>query len=164
LQKIFSGILKDLIMKNIFLFILATIAVTTVTAQAQNPVSWSFSSKKISDKEYEVQLTATMQNGWHVYSQQQPADAIAIPTSFNFNKNPLVEIDGKVKEVGKLEKFRDPQLDVTAFQYSNKVVFVQKVKLKGKVKTNVTGKLEYQACTDEKCLPPKTVDFSIPLS
>jgi DsbC/DsbD-like thiol-disulfide interchange protein len=164
LQKIFSGILKDLIMKNIFLFILATIAVTTVTAQAQNPVSWSFSSKKISDKEYEIQLTATMQNGWHVYSQQQPADAIAIPTSFNFNKNPLVEMDGKVKEVGKLEKFRDPQLDVTAFQYSNKVVFVQKVKLKGKVKTNVTGKLEYQACTDEKCLPPKTVDFSIPLS
>jgi DsbC/DsbD-like thiol-disulfide interchange protein len=151
-------------MKNIFLFILATIAVTTVTAQAQNPVSWSFSSKKISDKEYEIQLTATMQNGWHVYSQQQPADAIAIPTSFNFNKNPLVEMDGKVKEVGKLEKFRDPQLDVTAFQYSNKVVFVQKVKLKGKVKTNVTGKLEYQACTDEKCLPPKTVDFSIPLS
>jgi DsbC/DsbD-like thiol-disulfide interchange protein len=151
-------------MKNIFFFILAALALTTVSAQSQNPVSWSFSTKKISDKEYEVQLTATMQNGWHVYSQQQPSDAIAIPTTFNFNKNPLVELEGKVKEVGKLEKFRDPLLDVTAFQYSNKVVFVQKVKLKGKVKTNVTGKLEYQACTDEKCLPPKTVDFSIPLS
>ena len=133
-------------------------------AQNANPVSWSFASKKVNEKEYEVQLIATMQKGWHVYSQQQPKDAIAIPTSFSFHKNPLVDLDGKVKEVGKLEKFNDPVLDVSAFQYSNKVVFVQKIKLKGKAKTKLTGKLEFQACTDEKCLPPKTIDFSIPIS
>ncbi|MBA2746960.1 MAG: hypothetical protein H0U44_12105 [Flavisolibacter sp.] len=150
-------------MKKTLALFLAFIAVIAVSAQ-NNPVSWSFSSKKINDKEYEVQMVATMQKGWHVYSQQQPEDAIAIPTSFKFNKNPLVDFEGKVKEVGKLEKFKDVQLDVTAYQYSHKVVFVQKIKLKGKVKTNVSGKLEFQACTDEKCLPPKTVDFTIPLS
>jgi hypothetical protein len=32
------------------------------------------------------------------------------------------------------------------------------------VKTNVTGKLEYQTCDDKKCLPPKTVNFTIALS
>ncbi len=151
-------------MKKLFILFIAAIAFTGISAQNLNPVSWSFSSKKINDKEYEIHLTATMPNGWHVYSQNQPKDAIAIPTSFNFNKNPLVSLEGKVKEVGKLEKFNDPQLDVTAYQYSNKVVFVQKIKLKGKVKTKVTGKLEFQACTDEKCLPPKSVDFSITLS
>lgn len=151
-------------MKKLIILFAAALAFTGISAQNLNPVSWSFSSKKINDKEYEIHLTATMQNGWHVYSQNQPKDAIAIPTSFNFNKNPLVNLEGKVKEVGKLEKFNDPQLDVTAYQYSNKVVFVQKIKLKGKVKTKVTGKLEFQACTDEKCLPPKSVDFSIPLS
>ena len=151
-------------MKKLIILFAAVLAFTGISAQNLNPVSWNFSSKKINDKEYEIHLTATMQNGWHVYSQNQPKDAIAIPTSFNFNKNPLVNLEGKVKEVGKLEKFNDPQLDVTAYQYSNKVVFVQKIKLKGKVKTKVTGKLEFQACTDEKCLPPKSVDFSIPLS
>jgi thiol:disulfide interchange protein DsbD len=65
--------------------------------------------------------------------------------------------------VGKLEKFKDEVLDVTAFQYSNKVSFVQVVKLKGRAKTNVTGKLEFQTCDDKKCLPPKTVNFSIAL-
>ena len=132
-------------------------------AQQQSPVAWTFNSKKIGEGLYEVQLVATIQQGWHLYSQNQPKDAIAQPTSFNFNKNPLLVLDGKVKEVGKLEKFRDPSLDVSANQYSQKVVFIQKVKLRGKAKTNVSGKLEYQTCDDKKCLPPKTVNFSVGL-
>jgi thiol:disulfide interchange protein DsbD len=132
-------------------------------AQQISPVSWTFASKKIGDNVYEVQLTATIQNGWHLYSQTQPDNAIAQPTSFNFNKNPLLDLDGKVKEVGKLEKYKDEKLDIGANQYSHKVVFVQKIKLKGKAKTNVSGKLEFQTCDDKKCLPPKTVNFSVAL-
>ena len=146
------------------LFIVTFLLVTSVSfAQPLSPVSWSFASKKISANVYEVHLVATIQQGWHLYSQDQPADAIAQPTSFNFSKNPLVDLEGKVKEIGKLEKYRDKKLDVSANQYSEKVTFVQKVKLKGKVKTNVSGKLEFQTCDDKKCLPPKTVNFSIAL-
>jgi thiol:disulfide interchange protein DsbD len=72
-------------------------------------------------------------------------------------------LEGNVKEIGKLEKYKDKKLDISANQYSEKVTFVQKVKLKGKVKTNVSGKLEFQTCDDKKCLPPKTVNFSIAL-
>jgi hypothetical protein len=132
-------------------------------AFAQNPVSWTFASKKVSDNVYEVRLIANIQPGWHLYAQSQPEDAIAQPTTFNFNSNPLLSLDGKVKEVGKLEKFKDDKLGLTANQYSNKVDFVQLVKVKGKAKTNVTGQLEYQTCDDKKCLPPKTVNFSIAL-
>jgi hypothetical protein len=131
--------------------------------QQASPVSWTFTSKKISDNVYEVQLIATIQAGWHLYSQTQPGKAIAQPTTFNFSKNPLVAFDGKVKEIGKLEKYKDKELDLEANQYSNKVTFVQKVKVKGKVKTNVSGKLEFQTCDDKKCLPPKTVNFSVAL-
>jgi len=147
-----------------FIFILSSLFIVTIaSAQGLNPVNWSFSSKKISDNVYELQMTATIQQGWHLYSQSQPKDAIAQPTSFVFNKNPLLDLDGKVKEVGNLEKFKDKELDISANQYSNKVVFTQKVKLKGKAKTNVTGKLTYQTCNDEKCLPAKTVNLSIAL-
>ncbi|HEX2536124.1 MAG TPA: protein-disulfide reductase DsbD domain-containing protein [Chitinophagaceae bacterium] len=132
-------------------------------AFAQSPVTWTFSSKKTGDNQYEVYLTATIQSGWHLYSQVQPKDAIAIPTAFTFNKNPLLSLDGKVKEIGKLEKYHDKTLDVSANQYSQQVVFVQKVKVKGKARTNVAGKLEFQTCDDKKCLPPKTVNFSIAL-
>jgi len=149
-------------MRNFFIIAFVFLSLSGST-QMQSPVSWTFASKKLSDNNYELQLIASIQAGWHLYSQSQPKDAIAQPTNFMFSKNPLVIMEGKVKEVGKLEKFKDQKLDISAFQYSNKVVFVQKIKVKAKVKTNVSGKLEFQTCDDKKCLPPKTVNFSIAL-
>ena len=105
----------------------------------------------------------TMQSGWHLYSQVQPEDAIAIPTGFKLNSNPLLSLEGNIKEIGKMEKFHDARLEVSANQYANKVDFVQVVKLKANAKTNLTGSVEYQTCDDKKCLPPKTVNFTIPV-
>lgn len=143
--------------------LLALVTVLAISLKAQNPVSWAFSSKKIGDKKFEVHMTATIQSGWHLYSQIQPEDAIAIPTGFVINKNPLLEVDGKIKEVGKLEKFHDAKLEVSAHQYADKVDFVQVVKLKANAVTNVNGVVEFQTCNDEKCLPPKKINFSVAL-
>ena len=148
--------------RTIFILLVVVLGSNLLNAQL-NPVNWTFSSKKISDKTYELHLTATMQPGWHLFSQEQPEDAVAIPTGFKLNNNPLVTLDGKIKEIGKLEKFHDAKLDISANQYAEKVDFVQVVKLKSNVKTNVTGSVEYQTCDDKKCLPPKTVTFSIPV-
>lgn len=146
-------------MKSFFALLL--LAFMNTVAFGQNPISWTFSAKKISDKQYEVHMTANIQPGWHLYSQTQPDDAIAIPTGFSINNNPLLKLDGKIKEVGSMQKFRDEKLDISANQYAGKVDFVQIVKLKTNAKTNLTGKVEYQTCNDERCLPPKTVNFSI---
>jgi thiol:disulfide interchange protein DsbD len=106
-------------------------------------------------------MKATMQAGWHLYSQTQPEDAIVNPTTFTLNNNPLLIADGKIKETGTVEKFHDAKLNISANQYSHTVDFVQKIKLKTKAKTNFSGNVEYQTCDDKKCLPPKTVNFSI---
>lgn len=151
-------------MKRLSLFIPALLFGLFLNAQMLNPVSWNFTSKKINDKTYEVHMIATIQNGWHLYSQVQPDDAIAIPTTFTINNNPLVKLDGKIKEIGKMEKFTDKKLGLSANQYSKKVVFVQEVKLKGKGKTNFSGNVEFQTCDDHKCLPPKTVNFNVALN
>ena len=150
-------------MKKTLLFLFVVFSAAIASAQIANPVSWTFSSKKISDNVYELQLTANIQNGWHLYAQAQPKDAIAVPTTFEFTKNPLVQLDGSVKEAGKLEKFTDKDLGVSAHQYSKKVLFTQRVKLKGNAKSNVSGNVTFQTCDDKKCLPPKTVTFNIAL-
>ncbi len=133
-------------------------------AQAQlNPITWTFSAKKINDNTYELQMKATIQTNWHLYSQTQPDDAVAMPTTFVLNPNPLFTLDGKIKEIGKMEKYTDKELKVSANQYSNTVTFTQLIKLKGKAKTSVTGTVEYQTCDDQKCLPPKKVSFKVAL-
>lgn len=130
---------------------------------AQNPITWTFTSKKITNGNYEIHMTATIDKGWHLYSQEQPDDAIAMGTTFTITGNPLIEKVGKIKEEGKLEKFHDKELKLSAHQYSNTVDFVQTIKLKGKAKTNFSGSVEYQTCDDKKCLPPKTVNFKVAL-
>jgi thiol:disulfide interchange protein DsbD len=150
-------------MKKILLSVLLVASVIFANAQLASPVLWSFTSKKIADKAYEVYLTATIQNSWHLYSQNQPKDAINQPTVILFNKNPLVTIDGKTTEVGKMELYQDKKLKISANQYANKVVFIQKIKVKSNAKTTISGSVEYQTCDDKKCLPPKKELFKVAL-
>jgi thiol:disulfide interchange protein DsbD len=148
-------------MKKLIVFIAFIFAGWSL--HAQNPVSWSFSSRKISDKIFEVHLTANIQSGWHLYSQDQPEDAVALPTNVKINNNPLLKLDGKVKEVGNMEKYKDKILGISAHQYSEKVDFVQVIKINSSARTNVSGSVEFQTCDDKKCLPPKTINFNIAL-
>lgn len=142
--------------------IVCSLVIMGLSTQAQDPVKWTFSSKKIDDKTYEVHLTATVQSPWTIYSQTTPEGG-PLPTSFTFSKNPLLILSGKVKEVGTLHKKHEEVFGVDVFYYKDKVDFVQVVKLKTKAKTNLSGKLEYMACDEEQCLPPKEVSFSISL-
>jgi len=134
-------------------------------AYSQQPVSWNYTAKKIAGNTWEVHLIATIADGWHIYAQAQPKDAIATPTKIAFAENPLLVIKGPAKEVGEMEKYKEEVLGIEQYQYARKVEFVQVVKLKvnASVRTNVSGSLTFQTCTNEKCLPPETTHFTVAL-
>ncbi|HEV7779966.1 MAG TPA: protein-disulfide reductase DsbD domain-containing protein [Chitinophagaceae bacterium] len=148
-------------MKKLLLLGIIVSGSLLANAQLINPITWSFTAVKVSDKLYEIHMKANIQDGWHLYSQAQPGDAIVMPTTFTVNANPLFIREGKIKEVGKMELMKDASLGISANQYATSVDFVQKVKLKASVKTNFTGNVEFQTCDDKKCLPPKKINFSI---
>lgn len=134
------------------------------SAFAGGPVTWSYSVKQVNATSYEIHITAQIDKGWHLYAQQQPEDAIAIPTAIKFLKNPLLVLDGKTTELGVLKKVKDESIGIEAWQYSNKVDFVQKVIMKHNVKTNIKGTIKFQVCTDSECLPPATQAFDLSLN
>lgn len=146
-------------MKKVLLIITILFTVHLASAQLLNPVKWSYTATKVSDKLYEIHLTAVLEKKWHIYAQD--AGEGPEPTSFRFNPNPLVKLDGKVKEVGKLEKQFDPNFNSMLKFYGDKVDFVQRVKLKSSASTLVKGTISYMVCDDKKCLPPKEVPFSV---
>lgn len=76
----------------------------------------------------------------------------------------ILEFKDKIKDNGKLERYKDESLDVEAWQYSGEVEFVQRIKMMAKVKTSISGTLEFHVCTEEKCLPPKKVIFLVLIS
>ena len=115
--------------KLILAFFLGSFALSFAVAQTEsNPVSWSYSAKKIANKQYELHITATIQGNWHIYSQN--AGEGPEPTVITFGKNPLVKLDATTKEVGKLETKYDPNFKSTLKFYSNKIDFVKKITLK----------------------------------
>jgi len=143
-------------------FLLFSLIITTAVLKAQGVVKWTFKSKLIADKTYEIHFTSTIQDPWHIYSQRSPEGG-ALPTRFSFNKNPLVIIDGETREIGKVVSKYEEVFEVTVKYFEGNVDFVQKVKLKASAKTKLCGSIEFMACNDEQCLPPKTINFSIPI-
>lgn len=146
-------------MKKLFTSILLLIVAAATQAQINNPVQWSFTAVKIADKQYEIHLTATIGDHWHLYAQD--AGEGPVPTSVQFTANPLLVREGKVKEVGSLEKAFDKNFNSTLKFYSKKVDFVQKVRIKSAAGTLVKGTITFMVCNDSQCLPPKDVPFSI---
>ena len=131
-------------------------------AQVQDPVKWNYVAIKKSDKEYTVNISATLQPGWHIYSINTPNGG-PVPTTFSFKKNPLVTLEGDTKENGKLSTIYDDVFGVDVKYYSETVMFAQPLKLKSAVKTNLSGTIKYMLCNDKMCLPPKTIPFNVQL-
>ena len=148
-------------MKKIIVLFCAVVFAFNVNAQKTNPVKWSFTAVKKTDKQYDIVATATIDASWHIYSQFVKKGPV--PTTIEFKTNPLVQIKGAAKELGKLEKSFDKNFDAEISYYSDKVQFVQSVTLKVASKTKLSGTIEYMVCNDEKCLPPISIPFEVVL-
>lgn len=149
-------------MKKVIFSVLAVMTGLVAFAQRQNPVSWDFEAKKKSAGVYEIILTANVEHPWHIYSQNTGKGG-PVPTSIVFKPNPLVSKQGSAKEVGKLEKVFDKNFNTNVLYFSDKVQFVQTVKVKGNIKTNLSGTVEYMVCDDSQCLPPAKKTFDLKL-
>jgi DsbC/DsbD-like thiol-disulfide interchange protein len=150
-------------MNKLILSFFVSLLSVSATAQSGTKVKWEFSSKKIADKKYEIKMVANIQPGWHLYSQNQSEDAIALPTTIKFSNNPLIVLSGKPQEVGRLYDQYEKATRSRSRFYSNKVEFIQTITLKNNVKTAVAGEIEFMVCDDKQCLPPDVAKFSIKL-
>lgn len=147
-------------MKKIYTLGLFIFSVTIAAAQSNKQVQWTYSSKKIAEKTYEVHMKADINGNYHMYSQNVGVDG-PLPTVFTFVKNPLVVFDTKTKEVGKVvSKYEDAWKGSTRY-YEKSVEFIQVVKVRNNAKTNVAGRVEFMVCNESQCLPPSEVNFSI---
>ena len=146
--------------KSLLLLTLTVLTGSLAIAQSSKQVNWAYSAKKIADRTYEVHMTATIGGDYHLYAQDAGGDG-PIPTAFTFTKSPLFTLDGTVKEKGQLVKKFESAWNHDVKYYEKTVDFVQVVKLKSNIKTNLAGKVEFMVCNDHECLPPADVDIKV---
>ncbi|MFM7023527.1 MAG: cytochrome c biogenesis protein CcdA [Flavobacteriales bacterium] len=127
-------------------------------AQIEDPVKWQFPATKKSDCIYVLVFKAKVDKGWHLYSQNIPAEGGPVPTSFNFN-------EGEYRMVGKVNEpaahsFYDSSFAMKLSYHEGTVAFTQEIQLINDKKQKITGQLQYMCCNDHECLPPETKNFS----
>src|SRR5690606_40213618 len=113
-------------MKRIILIWSLLAIASGLSAQIFNPVSWDFSARPSGENEMVLTLRATIDPGWHVYSQHLDEGG-PIPTNFKFTPSSDYELKGGVAEVAEVERVMDPEFGMEVPYFSNGAVFEQTV-------------------------------------
>lgn len=149
-------------MRKLTLFISFIFFNLVTWSQIYDPVTWVFSSENKGDRQYELVFVASIDNGSHIYSMDIP-DGGPIPTSFRFDSLPGFKLIGKSYEVTKPVEMMDEAFGFRIKTFSTKAEFRQKIEAITP-SFSVTGSVNFMACNNATCSPPKDVDFSIKIS
>ena len=146
-------------MNKFRLVLLAVMSVlcASLSAQIKEPVKWQHSLKMTGDNEAVVTFSATIDNGWHLYSTNLP-DGGPLPTS--------IEWDLKGAElVGDIVPSVEPKVDVDMIFHIKLGWWEKSVSLSQKLKITspgylIAGNISYMACDGRSCLSPQKEPFS----
>ncbi len=153
----------DTIKKNITIILVLLIG-SQVIGQIHNPVKWSTTYEKVSETEYDLVAKAVIAPKWHLYSQTVPEDG-PLPTVFVYESHDAFSlIDKTIEGTGKT--VFDPVFKMQIKYFEREAIFKQRVRVNSTENLIIKGEVEYMACDDKRCLPPKFVDlvFKLPTS
>jgi Thiol:disulfide interchange protein len=142
-----------------WLLVLSSLLLGKIAAQVENPVKWSYNLEKGKSGVYNLKFTAHIDASWHMYTSSLPSGG-PVPTSFSFVKSPDFETVGKIIELSNAESVYDNSFEMQVSFYSQRAEFVQKIRVKNGNPFKIKGSIEYMSCNDQRCLPPKTIEFT----
>jgi thiol:disulfide interchange protein len=150
-------------------FAFAWLLFFAVATPAQNPVTWSIKANapatlKAGDK-FTAQVTAQIQGGWHLYSLTQGAGG-PIPTRITAPEGQPFKLGGSVSGPRPRVEM-DPNFQINTETHEGNATFrvpliVATDAPVGAQSLNIN--VRFQACDDTKCLPPRTVKLSAPIT
>ena len=143
-------------MKNIFILLFLTFSLG-IFSQIEDPLKWATSVEKISDTEFVLVSTATIDDGWHLYAQDVPEDG-PIATSFTFEntKNNYLLKGNTTEQEG--VTIDDPVFEMKIKFFENSATFKQTIQTKTDL-NYIRGVVEFMVCDDTRCLAPTEIDL-----
>ena len=144
-------------MKKIATVLVLLMASVCAMAQMADPVHFTSKLVMLGGDEAQIEFSAKIDNGWHVYSTGLGNDG-PISATFNASKMDGVKTVGGLTHKGKEISQFDNMFGMKLRYFEGSVTFIQKIKFT-KPQYSINCYLEYGACNDETCMPPTSVDF-----
>lgn len=148
-------------MKLKSLIIIVMLAFTaSVTAQISQPIKWSTKLVMTSDTDGEIRISADVESGWHLYGMNLPPEGPR-STEIQFTTvNGCELVDGITPSVKPMVEV-DEIFSLKLSYWASPVAFTQKFRLLPNSKgCSIDGQISYQACNNNKCIPPTKFSFS----
>ncbi|HOS16997.1 MAG TPA: cytochrome c biogenesis protein CcdA [Bacteroidales bacterium] len=128
---------------------LLTVCFLGVSAQISQPVKWSYTTKHIKDNVVEIQIKATVEKDWHLYSQFN-TEGITQQTVFTYEPSASYQLTGKTSEPP-YKEFTD-EFGTDRYFDKSPVVFKQRIKVLSEKDFDITASVDAQACIEGKCV------------
>ena len=135
-------------------YILSVFCLLTLFAQAQilEPIHWTAGELQVTDSLVELQLTATIDKDWHLYSTELP-DGGPKATTFIVDGATVLElVPSQMPQMAYDENF-----GMMLSYFEKQVDF--SLRLLPEPDKALSVAVEYMACNDMQCLPPTTYTF-----
>ena len=149
-------------LRKFTLGILLFLAAYSASSQIYDPATWEFDYEKSGDNQYEIIITAFIEEGSHIYAMSVP-DGGPIPTSFSFDTLAGYKLEGDTREVTPPVEKMDEAFGFKIKTHSKKAEFRQKV-ISADPSFTVKVYLNFMACNNVTCSPPKDVEFEVKIS
>ncbi len=118
-----------------------------------HPVTWKLSPPSQSGTSLVAKLDATIEEGWHLYSQTQPAGG-PVPTSIAV-VGARYALSAKPR-APEPDHIPDRNFNIISEVYSDSVRFSLPLHRAGTARDSLRISVRYQACTNRVCMPPRT--------
>ena len=138
-------------MKKFSIIILILLSSLSVYSQILTPVTWDTEIKKIDGDTIALIMYASIEENWHLYTQDIPEGG-PIPTTFTFeNLNNDFELIGETTESESYTSF-DMIFEMDLGYFDGTATFTQKIRLLNKDLSTINALVDFQSCDDEKCI------------
>ncbi|MDE6361001.1 MAG: thioredoxin family protein [Muribaculaceae bacterium] len=125
-----------------------------------DPINWKATVEGNSTSSATIRLTAEMEEGWHLYGLDLPADG-PNSTVIDFQLPEGVKFDGPLTPSRKPVEKYDDMFSLNLSWWEGSVSFTQKVKISDEKTHTVGVEVSFQGCNDETCIAPKTESLEV---
>lgn len=114
-----------------------------------------------SETEGDIVISADIDDGWHLYGLDVPDDAGPRPLSIDFSGSKGVELVGTVTPDREPVRRFDNMFETELSWWDTPVTFVQPFRIDDIDGFEIVGRISFQGCDDQQCLPPSVKDFTL---
>jgi thiol:disulfide interchange protein DsbD len=129
-----------------------------------DPVQWTVAAEQVDELTYDVVLTATLDAGWTLYTQDNSDESGLLPIVFSYDETGIALAGNTEREAGTYKRAYDAIWETEVGKIvAGPARWRQRLNVEPGTE-QFSGVIEYMTCDDTQCLPPDFVEYTVALN